>query len=541
MKLYKLWILSALVGLATAGFLGLGCGSCSSGDDDDVCGDGKVNQAEGIELCDGATPEACTVGLYTGEKICLSEQTTPDCTGYGTCDIGAKECGNGEKEDLETCDSDSQACDDGCYDGEKACKSDCTGYATACDIAAQDCGNGTKEGCETCDDGDNDNCTAACNANCTGAGGSVCGDGAKTCAETCDDGDTDNCVGACNEDCSGPSNTCGDGVVACGEVCDSGAAADNCNPAVCNTTCSGNGVAPVCGDGAATCGEDCDDGNGTNCDDCNNECHPVGNLCGNGQLDCAEVCDDGSLNGQYANPANCNLTCTDPVGGPHCGDGIVNGGEECDGTDHCNAQCETFTGPPEGPVAIVWATVDTVTGDVTLHWTRAVIDGVPAASYSVVRAIGVNGSTLDTGVTDTTFVDLDILPDCSNGVGCQYTIVDSNGHISNILFVKGYQPDVCGNGILDAGEECDLGSAGNIAQYGCTNGCTLISGTCGNGTLEAGEECDGTQSAIAMPTHGICQTYCQAPGDCASTCKISCETGFDLNELGVCVATSGQP
>src|SRR3990172_925396 len=126
MKFNKLWILSALVSLTTAGFLGLGCG-CSDDDDDDVCGDGKVNQAEGVELCDGPEQVDCDDGCYDGAKVCLSEQETPDCTGYTTCNIGDQECGNDIPEGCEECESsDAQSCDDGCYDGEKACKADCS-------------------------------------------------------------------------------------------------------------------------------------------------------------------------------------------------------------------------------------------------------------------------------------------------------------------------------------------------------------------------------------------------------------------------------
>jgi cysteine-rich repeat protein len=51
---------------------------------------------------------------------------------------------------------------------------------------------------------------------------------------------------------------------------------------------------------------------------------------------------------------------------------------------------------------------------------------------------------------------------------------------------------VCGNGIVEDGEQCDDGES-NSDGGPCHLDCTLCPGTtpgCGNGVLEAGEECD---------------------------------------------------
>jgi fibro-slime domain-containing protein len=50
---------------------------------------------------------------------------------------------------------------------------------------------------------------------------------------------------------------------------------------------------------------------------------------------------------------------------------------------------------------------------------------------------------------------------------------------------------ICGDGILAAGEQCDLGDAGNIGGHnGCNDDCTL-GAYCGDGVVDAGaEECD---------------------------------------------------
>ena len=46
----------------------------------------------------------------------------------------------------------------------------------------------------------------------------------------------------------------------------------------------------------------------------------------------------------------------------------------------------------------------------------------------------------------------------------------------------------CGNGIVEAGEECDDGN--NTSGDGCNVDCYLEGPVCGNGIVEAGEECD---------------------------------------------------
>lgn len=47
---------------------------------------------------------------------------------------------------------------------------------------------------------------------------------------------------------------------------------------------------------------------------------------------------------------------------------------------------------------------------------------------------------------------------------------------------------ICGNGILEGGEQCDDGNA--ISGDGCSAGCRIEYPVCGNGITEIGEECD---------------------------------------------------
>lgn len=62
-------------------------------------------------------------------------------------------------------------------------------------------------------------------------------------------------------------------------------------------------------------------------------------ICGDGNLDPGEQCDDGTQNGVPCNPPYggscqyCSSSCQIvTLNGPYCGDGIVNGSEQCDGT-----------------------------------------------------------------------------------------------------------------------------------------------------------------------------------------------------------------
>ncbi|MFO7563535.1 MAG: fibrinogen-like YCDxxxxGGGW domain-containing protein [Enhygromyxa sp.] len=88
----------------------------------------------------------------------------------------------------------------------------------------------------------------------------------------------------------------------------------------------GDGDEPqgVCGNGIIEPGEQCDDGNNSNNDGCLANC--VEASCGDGFVNQGvEVCDDGVNDGSYGGcAANCQAL------GPHCGDGQLNGPEDCD-------------------------------------------------------------------------------------------------------------------------------------------------------------------------------------------------------------------
>ncbi|MDX2051038.1 MAG: DUF4215 domain-containing protein [Polyangiaceae bacterium] len=139
--------------------------------------------------------------------------------------------------------------------------------------------------------------------------------------------------------------TCGDGIVASSEACDKGTNDGSYNG--CNADCT---LGPRCGDGTlqAASGEVCDNGVNlssyaplTDTAACAPECKKP-NFCGDGVVDSlfGEACDDGVNAGSYGKcAAGCRL-------GEWCGDGKVNGPEQCDDGnkttgDGCTPGCVT--------------------------------------------------------------------------------------------------------------------------------------------------------------------------------------------------------
>lgn len=203
-------------------------------------------------------------------------------------------------------------------------------------------------------------------------GGPVCGDGNVEGDEACDDENTstnDGCDASCEVedgftcDAGEPSTctaTCGDSMVVGDEECDDNDVDDDgCTECqvddgwVCPTGKACREI--VCGDGNTDGGEMCDDGNtdvetgcdyGTaSCEGCNADCSAVleeltGNVCGDTVVDADnETCDPPAA-------GTCSDTCQTLA---VCGNGLVEGGEECDDSDTvegdgCSDVCETEAG-----------------------------------------------------------------------------------------------------------------------------------------------------------------------------------------------------
>jgi len=180
-----------------------------------ACGDGRRG---GKETCDDGNHDE-------GDGCSSACQVEPgwDCTQPGqAC---TPHCGDGMLVAGEQCDPPSMGpgCSAACQvDPGFVCSPPSTG-AGGSKCRATVCGDGKKEGTEACDDGnvvDGDGCSATCTfePDCsTGMCFSKCGDGMKLAPEACDDGNTKNGDGCsatctfedgfvCNDSSSNPPN-----------------------------------------------------------------------------------------------------------------------------------------------------------------------------------------------------------------------------------------------------------------------------------------------------------------------------------------------
>jgi cysteine-rich repeat protein len=188
-------------------------------------------------------------------------------------------------------------------------------------------------------------------------------------------------------------------------------------------------------------------------------------LCGNGSLDPGEQCDEGAANSDTA-PDGCRLDCRKA----YCGDGVTEIGEECDDgnleqTDACLTGCML-----------------NLCGDGHVKESE---DGTAPAGQC------------DDGNTD-------------SGDGCRGDCLQDE--------------TLCGNGLLDPGEECDEGGeASDTIANRCRTTCVLPG--CGDGVLddEYGEVCDGTALG------GVTCEGAGYPGGGEPTC-----TGCSAVDLDTC-------
>jgi cysteine-rich repeat protein len=169
---------------------------------------------------------------------------------------------------------------------------------------------------------------------------------------------------------------------------------------------------------------------------------------------------------------------------PVCGNGIVEGGEYCDdgnnlNNDLCNNSCCGFS--------------------YRARITRTETINNPCCPGP---SISINGSNVSLGWSGQCGVCFAQYTFQTTGPGSYgpYTLEDGGGSTPDfvISFVvekrydvcRAFQQGVCGNGVIDSGEQCDDGNNSNADR--CKNNCTFIADQprCGNGIVEANEECD---------------------------------------------------
>ncbi|MGI5860463.1 MAG: DUF4215 domain-containing protein [Myxococcales bacterium] len=459
---------------------GDGCAAdCSS---NERCGNGIVDLTVGEQCDDGLE------GVARDTESCNVDCTFPRCGDRHTNTEFGEECDDGEETarcnancklsrcgDKEINRTAGEVCDDGNTVSGDGCSGNC--------LSTEYCGNGyidTVKG-EVCDEGGVD--TASCDGDCTAVS---CGDGRvnRAAGEECDDEVE---TARCNADCT--LAACGDEEVnqTAGEVCDDGnnEDGDGCSADCKSTETCGNRIVDD------TKGEECDEG-GVDTVTCNHDCTFA--RCGDGYANAArgETCDDGGES------ATCNANCTQS----RCGDGVRNetAGEVCDDDnvssgDGCSADCKSTEFCGNGYV-------DAVKGETCDEG----IDGVPRETAECNinctttrcgdRYINTAaGEVCDDGA-ETARCNADCTePRCGDGKlnrAAGEVCDDENNEPGDGCSADCRSEEDCGNGVVDPGEECDLGSD-NHDQGDCLTNCWL--NVCGDGIVNLVgpfriEECD---------------------------------------------------
>lgn len=454
-----------------------------------VCGNGVHEPAAG---------EACDIGISSGAGKCPATAaecgdgnacTTDDVTGTGC----ARRC-------TYTAVTSCSMTADGC------CPAGCTGLSDAdCSLT---CGNGTVEASETCDTLIDPGDPGACPQ-----GPEDCDDGnactaddvqsAGTCNATCVHGDITTPSGATMDGCcptgANANNdadcppACGNGVVEYGELCDTGITSGN--PGACP-------VLADCDDGDS-CTIDSVSGAGT----CNAECEydAIFECCGDGRVEGAEQCDTAIPMGL---PGACPTSCDD--------------GNGCTLNNLVGTACQTHCEFPDNPstsccgdgvVEVVNSDGTPVTNPETCD--TAIMAGMPGACE--------NWTCIDKySCTNDSFILLD-------GNACRKICVHETTSrvadgccppLDRSAGLGGTDPDcVCGDGMVQNSpptfEQCDDANTENADA--CNNSCVLNlvpNSDAPMGETPVGAPCSMASDCSYAPADpsGTCITPSSIPG-----------------------------
>jgi len=401
-----------------------------------------------------------------------------------------------------------EQCDDGNSDNTDSCPNDCQ-YAV--------CGDNVIEGGEQCEPPDSGQCLSNCLLRSAGGGGGKTFSAASSTSvkfstkappegcgnsiiqtdleEECDDGLRNNGNGTCSYDCK--ILFCGDGKI-------SSHIGEGCEPTVLSTE---NGVTEY---EVVTCGETCS--------------LPVisaqNTIIGGCQRQILPAC-----------IASSESSIAPEVENASCGNGVVEGGEECDEGGVCEGG--TFTGS-------IWtnsASAETCrsgggtpkprSGDGcsdTCH-TEFCGDGMIQVAGQDQKDGTADDEQCDNGSVCSNDAEKVCRTDseCGTGNTCEYDSIKNTGCSDSCKNVQGNPftpvstsseaPEICGNGLVESLEQCDDGNTNN--NDSCSNICTKniteqaasTKAECGNAIVDFDEQCDnGDKNSDVIPD--ACRTNC---------------------------------
>ncbi len=377
-----------------------------------------------------------------------------------------------------------------------------------------------------------------------------CGNGVVDGAtETCDDGALNGTYGHCGDDCMLTSSfSCGDGYLAGGEQCDCGVSA-NFTAVMHDTTPSWARL------------NHCTAANGqyqtSPTGSCSYDCKSPGPSCGDGEVNGDEQCDGGyqKWSGALcADATECttNADCTD---GSSCGDG----GASCGSSTVCatDGNADSITDIDSGSIC------DSSTGlkvDGTSCDAIALADGNGSCGtvvYDLARSETCSTSAC-TWETWTACVSADY---CGNGTVDGTEVCDDGNTDNTDACTNDCKANVCGDEYVYSGvESCDDGSGNGdtctavyegMCHY-CTINCqykTKSGDYCGDGMINGTELCDGADIPFYCFDNADGEGGTSATdlgGTCGSVIEgtegssVGCDPGFTCRELGVCNGGSKQ-
>ncbi|MFC1599892.1 hypothetical protein ACFL3T_02585 [Patescibacteria group bacterium] len=329
-------------------------------------------------------------------------------------------------------------------------------------------------------------------------------------------------------------------------------------------------VAPVCNNGLIEPGEICDgsDFDGATCADhgfdggelgCNLSCDAISTIncygCGDGVLNASEACDGSDLGpetcvdyGYASGDLSCNSSCEHDTSDCYtCGDGFIEGAEQCESNDLNGGSCTS-----EGFVAGTIACGTDCMYD-TSNCTSCGDDVINGSDICDGNAINDVCQTLGMGFTDgtlacnstcddyntsgcTTCGDGNVDPgeecdgndlDQENCPGLGFTGGNLNCY-ANCTYdtsqCNGAPIEICGNNVIDPGEECDDGD--RLNGDGCDENCMNEPDPvlCGNNIIEGIEECDGTElGGVSCESLG----YNTGVVYCENNCRLNVNCSFN--------------